>query len=499
MKIFLTAQTKQADAYTILHEPIASVDLMERAASGATQKLLELYPDTKTFILFIGPGNNGGDGLVMARLLTLYWKKVRVCIVKFLDTGTEDFETNFKRLKELNRAEIIEMNTIDEFPQIHSDEVLVDALLGSGLSRPLTGFLAQTVLKMNDSLAEIVSVDIPSGLFGEENPTEKAPVVRAKHTLTFQYPKQSFMFSENSDYVGDFHIIDIGIHPDFIQTTVSPFHYIVHDDIRLLKRSKFSHKGNYGHVLLVAGCFGKAGASVLAAKAAHRSGAGLVSAVVPLCNYHILQISSPETMLLPDINEKCITELPDLSMYNTVAIGPGIGFNEQTKMVLKNLLEHFKHPIVIDADAITILSEQPDCLGLIPPNSILTPHPKEFERLVGMSENSYQRLMKQIEFAIKYKLIVVLKGAHSSIAFPDGTVYFNSTGNPGMATGGSGDVLTGIIAGLLSQGFTPEIAAVTGVYLHGLAGDKAAEETGQYALIASDIVRFLPEAFKTFE
>ncbi len=499
MKIFSANLTREADNYTIANEPISSINLMERAARRATEKILKLYYDRFNFAVFVGPGNNGGDGLVIARLLADKGLNVNVYFVKFTDKNSDDFSVNFKRLKEQGKAEIVILDSVEKFPNLKENVLIIDAIFGSGLSRPLKGFPEEVVVRINDLKNEIVAIDIPSGLFGEENPFGKRTIIKANHTLSFQYPSLSFMFSENNEFIGQFHVIDIGIHKEFIQNTETPYYYVRKEDIHIRHRKKFSHKGNYGHALLIAGSYGKAGAQILAAKSAHRTGAGLLTAVVPQCNYQILQIASPETMLNINRSEKIISEFPDTDGFNAVAVGPGIGFAEETEKMLKKLIVDYNSPIVFDADALTILAKNPERMKLIPEGSIFTPHPKEFERFVGKCTSGYERMIKQKEFAEKHKIYIVLKGAHSSIATPEGKVFFNSTGNPGMATGGSGDVLTGIIVSLLSQNYNPFEAVLYGTYIHGAAGDFAAERKGQYPLIASDIVDNLSDALKSLE
>lgn len=499
MKIFNAEQTREADKYTIQNEPISSVDLMERAAERAADKILELYPSSGSFAIFAGPGNNGGDGLVIARLFAEMNLGVRVFIVHFTDNYSNDFTINLKRLQAFEDVLLKTIRSIDEFPIINPNDIIIDALFGSGLSRHVSGFPKEIIEKMNESVAEIVSIDIPSGLFGEENLHAGQTIVKANHTLTFQYPSLSFLFPENDEFVEEFHLIDIGIHKDFIQNTETVYHYLRDQDISLQKRKKYSHKGIYGHALIAAGSYGKAGASVLALKAAHRSGAGLVSAHVPEKNAQTVHICSPDTMLSIDSNTHFLSDQIDLSYFDAIGTGPGIGFEKRTRDMLLYLFRQFQKPIVIDADAITILSAHKSMLELIPSNSILTPHPKEFERLFGSFKNSFQRMEAQRKLSEKYNLIIVLKGAHTSVSCPDSSVYFNSSGNPGMACGGSGDVLTGIITALLAQNYSAKEAALTAVFIHGKAGDMAAEEKGLTALTASDIIDFLPEAFKIFE
>ncbi len=499
MKIFTSNITREADNYTIKNEPISSVNLMERAAKKAADKILELYSDKINFIIFAGPGNNGGDGLVIARLLSEKGYNVILCFINFTDKVSSDFNTNFKRLKKIRDISIITIHSISDFPVIKSNALIIDAVFGSGLSRNLSGLPKDVTEKINKLPNDVVAIDIPSGLFGENNPNEERVVIKANHTLTFQYPSLSFMFPKNEQFVGKFHILDIGIHKDFIEQTDTPYHYVLKSDIKLQKRKKFSHKGNYGHGLLAAGSYGKAGAQILAAKAAHRTGIGLLSAIVPIKNYQILQVTSPETMLYIDKTEKYISTFPELGTFNAAAIGPATGFSNETKKMLLKLIKTYKKPVIFDADAITVLSENKDWLKYVPENSIFTPHLKEFERLCGKSETGFERLQMQIEFSVKYKVFIVLKGAHTAISTPEGDIYFNSTGNPGMATGGSGDVLTGIILSLLSQNYSPLNAAIFGVYIHGLAGDLAAKKKGEDSLIASDIIDFLPEAIKSIK
>jgi NAD(P)H-hydrate epimerase len=497
MKIFKSAQIREADAFTIANEPVSSIELMERAASGLVSEIIKLYQYDTIFIIFCGPGNNGGDGLALARLLTEKKYSVEVFIPKISNRFSDDFTINFNRLKQFKNIEIFEISDKNSFPKFQKNTVIIDALFGSGLTRPLSGFSCEIVDFLNNSGCEIVSVDIPSGLSGEENFEENKTVIKAAYTLTFEFPFLSFFLPENEDFIGDFKIIPIGIHPEFIKKTETEYFYIEKDEIqsKLKKRKKFSHKGNYGHGLLLAGSYGKAGACTLATRSCLRTGIGLLTAHVPKCNYQIQQITNPEAMLTIDAEENFIAELPDLSKYNAAAIGPGIGFSKKTKFLLKDLILNFKHPIVFDADAITILGENKNWLAEIPENSVFTPHPKEFERLVGTSENNFQRNRMQIEFSKKYKCFVVLKGAYSSISTPDGKCFFNSAGNPGMAKGGSGDVLTGMILAMLAQNYLPEDAVLLSVYFHGLAGDLAAEKLGQISMTSADLCDFISKAF----
>ncbi|HEX7584230.1 MAG TPA: NAD(P)H-hydrate dehydratase, partial [Prolixibacteraceae bacterium] len=360
----------------------------------------------------------------------------------------------------------------------------------------------EIVRHINHSGAKVIAIDIPSGLFGEDNSqNDLSDVIRASQTLTFQFPKLSFLFPENDLFVGDWEVLPIGLHPEAILQTESKYFDLVGTFISgtLKKRAKFSHKGTYGHALLIAGSYGKMGASVLSSKACLRAGVGLLTSHIPRLGYQIIQNSVPEAMTSIDPSDTVFSQLPELSQFSAIGIGPGLDKKPETQLAFKTLLQEKPVKLVIDADALNMLSANPEWYSLLPENTILTPHPKEFERLVGSSDNSYARMQKQVQFSMKYRIIVVCKGAHTCITVPDGSVFFNSTGNPGMATGGSGDVLTGIILGLLAQNYSQEEATLIGIFLHGLAGDLAAAEFGQQAMIAGDIIDQLGKAFLQLE
>ncbi len=506
MKILTTEQVKQADKYTIEHEPIASIDLMERAASRAAQWILEQFGADNDYAIFVGPGNNGGDGLVIARHIDKAQRKenltnkVTVYFVKFSDKMSPDFKTNLDRLNNTN-VTVHYITQADDFPQLTEDHIIIDAIFGSGLNRPVKGLAAQVIEKINQSPKKfVISIDIPSGLFGEENHREPQVIVKADITITFEFPFLSFFFPENEDYVGEFVVIPIGIHPEFIEKVETNYFTVEPGELaEIIKpRKRFAHKGNFGHGLLVAGKYGTMGAAVLAARAAHRTGIGLLTAHVPQKCVDIMQISSPETIVqIDELNDKVSAYIDNLDKFNAIGIGPGIGLIQEPALLLRDLLHKGKNKLfVIDADAITILGQHKDWLEDLPANAILTPHPKEFERIAGQTPNNYQRLQRQIEFSKKYNVIVVLKGAYTSISLPDGRVFFNVSGNPGMATGGSGDVLTGMILSLLAQGYEPEDAAKLGVYLHGLAGDIAALDIGEISLLPGDIIEAIPDAYQ---
>ena len=498
MKIFSSSQIKHIDSLTISNEPVKSVDLMERAAHKLLEWLMFRFERPAHFIIFVGPGNNGGDGLALARLLKENRYDVEVNYISFTDKVSEDWNTNFIRIKELKNIQFNTLSGPEQFPIICANDIIIDAIFGSGLIRPADGFAGEVIRKINSSGNIVVSIDIPSGLFAEDNSkNNQENIIEADHTLSFQFPKLSFLFPENTSYTGEWHILPIGLLPVSIRDTITPYYYIDRKEINpLLKiRNKFDHKGKFGHGLLIAGSKGKMGAAVLSAKAALRTGIGLITCHIPGAGNNIIQSSVTEAMVDADENNDLIASLPDLKHYNAIGIGPGIGTDDATGNVLFKLLSDCKAPMVIDADAINIIGLNKKWLSALPAGSILTPHPKEFERMLGTTTDSYMRLLKQISFSEKHKCIIVLKGAYTSVSFPDGRVFFNSTGNPGMATAGSGDVLTGMILSLLAQGYSRENAAITAVYLHGLAGDIAAEKACYESIIASDIIDNIGSAY----
>jgi NAD(P)H-hydrate epimerase len=499
MKIPAVGQIKEADAYTIKHETIASIDLMERAAGKCYQWIVLNYGRSVTYKIFCGTGNNGGDGLAIARMMAEKNIKAETYVVRFSEKCSVDFNVNYQRLAKLRKVKMSDINPDSDFPAIEDNDIIIDAIFGSGLSKPVTeGIAADVIKQINKSKARVLAIDIPSGLFVDDNSTNTGEIVHAKQTLTFQFPKLSFLFAGNEPYVGKWQVLPIGLHRDFIrEVKVNNFFVEAEDCHDILRpRSNFAHKGTYGHALLVCGSYGKMGAAVLSARSCIRSGAGLVTAYIPDCGYNIMQTAAPEIMCSMDSDNRVLTDNIDISTYIAIGVGPGIGTDEKTQKALKLLIQNSGNPMVFDADAINILAENKTWLSFVPKNSIFTPHPKEFERLAGKSVHENERQQLQMEFSKKYGVYVVLKGAYTCISTPAGDCYFNSTGNPGMATAGSGDVLTGIITGLLAQKYTSFEACVLGVYVHGLAGDIAAKQLGYEALTANDIISFLGKAFK---
>ena len=490
-KVFSITQIREADRYTIDHEPILSVDLMERAAKSCFEwlRLNVSLQEFNCVTIVCGMGNNGGDGLALARMLHQANVPVDVYVLGFAKAGSVDFEINRQRLEEIGVQIKAIFNAMDFCINPQSD-LIIDAIFGSGLNREIDEETKQVIFKINDADALRISIDIPSGLFVEKT-SVGGSVVKADHTLTFQFPKLPFFFPENAPYVGEFHVLDIGLHKEYVQQTPTITYYVDSVDYPqcIVSRPKFSHKGTFGHALLIAGSYGKVGAAMFAAKACMYSGVGLLTVHLP-CNAIVcMQTAFPEAMISIDGHDNIFSSMPNnMDRYTAAGIGPGLGTDEVSIVALKTFLKLWNKPLLLDADALNMMAmDKEEMLPLLKPNTIITPHVKEFKRWVGEWDNDFERLEKQKTLAKDYGIIVVLKGANTSICCPDGDVYFNSTGNPGMATGGSGDVLSGIITSLLAQGVSAKEAAVLGVYIHGMAGDVAADKVGQVAMTASDI------------
>ncbi len=523
MKILSVKQIREADRYTIEKEPINSIDLMERAATRCFDWIKAHHHEGNSYYIFCGMGNNGGDGLAIARMMRNEGWEVLVYILKISTQGSPDFETNLRRFNDLAPEAIKEITAEAILPEIPKQAIIVDALFGTGLSRPLNG-LALLLVRYLNTLSNIkISIDLPSGLFADESIIKvQAEAVKADYTLSFNPPKLCFMVAENDRWVGRWVRLDIGLHPDFINSAETPFYFTELSDLKTFyrRRRRFEHKGNYGHALLIAGSKSKAGAAILAAKGCLASGVGLLTVHSVPSVIQALNISLPEAMASIDrwyerafdISERYTTSafpmqaessnlevignLPQLSSYSAIAAGPGLGTEEITAQMLKILIQEWKLPLVLDADALNILSENKTWLAFLPPRSILTPHPREFERLVGRAANDFERLEMARDFAFRYQVYVVLKGGVTAVISPYKKVYFNSSGNAGLATGGSGDVLTGILVGLLAQGYSPEDAARLGVWLHGAAADLALDEESMETLLPSRLPQFMAKAWK---
>ena len=499
MKIFTGAQIHELDKYTIEHEPVKSVDLMERAAKALTGAITSKWHNTTPIIIFAGPGNNGGDALAVGRMLIDQGYDVRAYLFNVSGSLSPDCSINKKRLQDKKSRALIEVTQEFEPPQLEADMLVVDGLFGSGLNKPLAGGFASLVKYINASPAQVVSIDVPSGLMTEDNTYNvRANIIRANLTLTIQQPKLSFLFPENQEFIGEVRTLDIRLSKEGIEKIEANYTLLEENDIRsrLLRRDPFAHKGKMGNALIIAGSYGMGGASVLATKACFRVGAGKVTTHTPKRNSMILQTCVPEAIIQFDREETIFSEAVDTEDFNAVGIGPGLGTSEQTAIALIAQLRRTQCPLVADADALNILANRRAWLQQLPAGIIMTPHPKEFDRLEGHSNDSYERLMKARDLAERLQAYVLLKGHHTSLCLPDGHIMFNSTGNAGMATAGSGDVLTGIITGLLARGYKREDACIVGMYLHGLAGDIAARELGEESVMASDLIHYLPYAFK---
>jgi NAD(P)H-hydrate epimerase len=494
MNIYSATDIRAWDEYTILHEPIASIDLMERASLACFQWLLK-YRNTETsFVIFCGKGNNGGDGLAIARLLAESDHTVTVYILEFGHKGTDDFQTNLARLHS-SKATIKFISSEESIPTLTIGDIIIDALLGSGLNRPLEGLTASVVKRINKSGNEIVAIDIPSGLMVDSS-SIGSTIVTATHTLSFQCYKPAFLVAENDPFIGTLHILDIGLHPAFPAAHPSTHRWIDHAQVQSIikPRKKFSHKGTYGHAAIVAGSQGMMGAATLSAKACLRSGVGKLTTHIPAVGYNIMQIAVPEAMTYT-AGKEYIEMAVNLEQYDAIGVGPGLGQHDSHKALLENIFQQCSKALILDADALNILGQYKELLQQLPTHTIITPHPKEFERLFGKVANDFERMQLAMRKAVALKIVIVLKGRYTLVATPEGIAWFNSTGNPGMATGGSGDVLTGIITGLSAQGYPAAQAAIAGVYLHGLAGDLAVSYSSPESLIASDISEYLGQAF----
>ena len=497
MKLFQTSLIKRIDALTAQYEPIHPYRLMERASHAFFDELLTCVSDETSFCVIAGSGNNGGDALVIARYLLMIGRPVSTFLVNPKGTLSSDCQSALADLNERFPHHVVEVTSADQL--VIEADYIIDGLFGSGLNRPLSGLYAEIVHKMNDSGKWIVSIDLPSGLMGEDNSSnDLQSIVRANQTFTFQFPKLSFLLPENEAYVGEVRVLDIQLHAQAIAETETNCFLTEQADLKpiLRPRSRFAHKGTCGHALLIAGSRQMTGAAILAARSAMRSGCGLLTVHVPSSCRQVLQISVPEAIVQTDDSEECFSVVLACQKYSAVGVGPGLGTSEASGRALAQLLEEVgDKPLVMDADALNLLGKNPSLWNKIPKGTILTPHPKEFERISGVKCDGYARWMKQIELSVQHQVVVVLKGAYTSVSFPDGSLHFNTTGNAGMATAGSGDVLTGIILSLLAQGYEPSQAALLGVWLHGKAGDCALMEQSEESLVAGDLIASLGKAF----
>lgn len=491
MKIFASSVIPEIDKATCERQNINSIDLMERAASEISCEIISRFLPNKRIVVVAGPGNNGGDALAVARLLFEQgYKKVEVFLFNVKGKLSHDCEEEKKRLITLDELDFTEVRREFNPPYLGENDVVVDGLFGSGLKQPLQGGFVALARYVNDSGAYVISIDTPSGLFGEWNDNvSRRDMIHANLTLTFQMPRLSFFFEENADVIGEWKIIDIDLDAAKMKELGAEYMLVEPRTVRpLLKpRPLFSGKRDYGSALLLAGSIGMMGAAVMSARAILKSGAGLVTVHSASCGMNILQTAVPEAMFEPDRNEYFISNMTIHHNHQVVAVGPGIGTNDATVDALEKLFLNYKHPLILDADALNCIAKKPDLLTMIPPQSVITPHIGEFDRLFGEHRSAEDRLKKAVDMAKYYNIIIVLKGHYTATVRPTGKVYFNPTGNPGMATAGAGDVLTGVIAAFMAQGYRPEHAATIGVFIHGLAGDIAARKFGEFGMTASDI------------
>lgn len=496
-KVFRTTDISFIDKYTIEHEPVSSLELMERAARAWTETFCEKFREDRNIHVVAGNGNNGGDGYAIARLLMSKGRKV--CVYRAITDGSmsPDCEANYK----LWKASGNQVKKMEEW-YTDSHSVIIDAFLGSGLNRKVEGEAARVIGRINAAGCPVVAVDIPSGLMGEDNTgIEPERIVHATYTFTFQFPKIAFFLAENADYVGEWQVLDIGLDSRGIAERKTSYYYVTEETVRKLlpKPGKFAHKGINGRGLLIAGSYGMMGAAVLSARAAVCSGVGLLYCHTPVKGGDILQITVPEAILDWDDSDYKFTGANHLERYDAVAVGPALGKEEETARGIRELLTQWRSLTILDADALNILSEHKDWLSLLHEKCILTPHVKEFERLAGKSKNDFDRLNKLSTFASHYRVHIVLKGANSVIATPDGCLFFNMSGNPGMAKGGAGDVLTGVLLALAANRMVLPDLLIAGVFAHGLSGDLVAEEQGYRGVCAGRIADGMGKAWKRLE
>ncbi len=496
MKIFTAEQIYEADKFTIEKQGIKSSDLMERAATQIFNWMhLRMQGAQVKIHLFCGIGNNGGDGIALARHLQEHGYNIEVYVVNYSEKRSQDFLLNLDRLKDRKIWPHF-LNNEKELPQIHKDDIIVDAIFGIGLNRTPDNWVAEIIKYLNQSQAFILSVDMPSGLFIDKLPENKEAIINSNYVLSFQAPKLIFFLPETGIYSNQWEVLDIGLDVEYLMNAQSAYELIGKNEVLpfYIPREKFTHKGTYGHALIVGGSYGKIGAVSLATKACLKIGSGLVTSYVPKCGYIPLQTGLPELMVLTDANDNIISKITYNIEPTVIGIGVGLGTDAITQKAFASFIKKNKTPLVIDADGLNILAENKELLKKLPAQTVLTPHPKELERLIGSWKNDFDKLDKAKKFSKEYNCVLIIKGANTIVVY-NGVGYVNTTGNPGMATAGSGDVLTGIITGLIAQGYEPLKAAIFGVYLHGKSGDIAVEKSGYQALIASDIIDFIGGAY----
>ena len=505
LPILTSAQIREVERAFMTKGSITSLELMEQAARQCTDRLLRdiaqgEFGPAPSFVVVVGMGNNGGDGLVIARLLSAAGVSVRVLRVLHKEEPSPEHRANHLDLLKVG-VPCVDFADPHGEVELVGNEVVIDCLLGTGVSRPPTGLLRNVIRSLNDRGLPIISIDLPSGMVepGSDQPFDPESCIRAYHTYTFEVPRPALLLAETGPFAGCWELVPIGLDPELLSSSARYGEWIVAADLRahLMQRPRFSHKGTFGHALLIAGSKGMFGAAVLATKACLRSGAGLVTAHVPDTLASTMHLAVPEALCSIDPSADHVAQLPPLERFSAVGIGPGLGINSGSATVVETLLKSVNVPLVLDADALNILANNQGWLRHVSKHTVLTPHPKEMDRLLGgPSASGFERLERTREFAVEHGCIVVLKGAYTAICLTDGNVQFNSTGNAGMAKGGSGDVLTGLLTGLLGQGYAPHHAALIAVHLHGSAGDLAAKALGMDAMHAGDLIEYLPQAWK---
>ena len=500
MKIFNTENIRKIDRITIEEEGVSSQELIRRVAEGVAGEIIGRWSPSTPVVIFAGSGNNGADALVVGRLLLEAGFYPRILLFNFKGNSlSRDCDMAKRELLATGYNGLMEIIDRAELPSLTPDHLVIDGLFGSGLRDPLEGGFMMLARNISESGATVISIDVPSGMFGEWNARVIGRnVVHATLTMAIQFPRLSFFLGDNAELVGKWKVIDIGLSNRAIMETPTKYFYVERDEVRavLKPRKPFSSKSDYGHALLFAVCYGMAGAAVMAARGALRSGVGKLTVHSARAAFPVIQSQVPEALFSADRHENVISDMSARFNCSAIGVGPGIGTNDATRGAFETLVKSYKRPLVIDADALNAIAKNQTILDHIAPGSILTPHAGEFDRIFGTQTSDEGRLLKAVEVSHRYKLLIVLKGRYTAIVRPDGKVFFNSSGTPAMATAGSGDVLTGIITSLLAQGYKPETASVAGVYIHGLAGEMAAETQGEYGTTAMDIASCVGRAVK---
>jgi ADP-dependent NAD(P)H-hydrate dehydratase / NAD(P)H-hydrate epimerase len=514
MKVVTAAEMKKIDNVTIEGMGIPALLLMERAGTAVAARAEELSTSRKVLVL-CGSGNNGGDGLVAARHLLNNGYLVKVVLLNRLDRLSTDCKKQYQIAKKMGVP--IDYRKVLNSSDLHG-ALVIDAVFGTGLSRAVSGEMAAMFRFVNDAPVSVVAVDIPSGISSDSGEI-LGEAIKADYTVTFGLPKRGHFLYPGAEYSGRLYVEDIGFPSGLLRADSIRTELVNRESAEVLlpERQHNSYKGDYGHVLVVAGSRGRTGAALMTAKACMRAGSGLVTIGVPESIMDIFQgrVTEEMTLPLPDdgngmLHAKALDAILEFSFQKAdiLAVGPGMGVSPNTEKIIKTLITSSGVPMVIDADGLNSLRDSAEIFNNAKSPVIVTPHPGEMARLISKGGTVLRPQINYIErdrigtalsFAKETGVYVVLKGVPTVIASPEGDAFINTTGNPGMATAGAGDVLTGIIASLVGQGVSPLKASALGVYLHGLAGDEAAKITGEHSLIASDIIDALPRAFRYLE